>query len=96
MSLLADQFREARRVGAFALTSKVLAHKDSNSVQVQKASVSIKSKSEQNARPQNVNPQQKGFIPKSERRCYKCNKVGHIASECLAKSNDRKGQCNCG
>ncbi|KAK3109194.1 hypothetical protein FSP39_025154 [Pinctada imbricata] len=92
MALLADQFREARRVGAFALTSKVTAHKASISVQGQKASVPIKPKSEQTSHPQNVNSKTKGFIPKSDRRCYKCNKVGHIASECLAKSNDRKGK----
>uniref|UniRef100_A0A8W8KH22 CCHC-type domain-containing protein n=1 Tax=Magallana gigas TaxID=29159 RepID=A0A8W8KH22_MAGGI len=33
-------------------------------------------------RHQNTN---KPFVPKSDRRCYKCNRVGHIASECRPK-----------
>ena len=85
MAQLADQFREARRIGALALTSKPTAQKDSPSVAKQP-------KTERNVNHPNENSSQRSFIPKSERRCYKCNKLGHIATECHSKGQDRKGK----
>ena len=85
MAELADQFREARRVVASSLTNKYVAQKDTSVTPVSKAS---SSKTIGDVKP----GERKGFIPKSERRCYKCQQLGHIASECSPQLRAFKGK----
>ena len=78
MATLADQFREAR----FAKASSLI-----------KVPQPIpKPISNVGAKPRCVEPRGQlsgkgSFVPKSERRCYKCSRLGHIASECKGKLN---------
>ena len=78
---LADQFREARNASATNLCSKV----------IKKSSEEGKSKSPGKStevtKPQTQTDKSK-YVPFAERKCYLCNKKGHIASQCR-KSSDR-------
>ena len=84
MSTLADQFREARFTNAASLVSKsgpiqTSVHKGQGQGPPSLSSIP---KSDFVKHPdQNKNR----FVPKSERRCYKCHQIGHIASECHPK-----------
>nr|XP_034306936.1 uncharacterized protein LOC105346079 isoform X3 [Crassostrea gigas] len=78
MAQLADQYREARMTNAANLI-KIQGQG------FQSSTLSVPGNSKDNPgenRHQNTN---KPFVPKSDRRCYKCNRVGHIASECRPK-----------
>ena len=78
---LADQFREARNTSATTLCSKG----------IKKSSEEGKSKSpaksKEVSKPQAQTDKSK-FVPFADRKCYLCNKKGHIASQCR-KSSDR-------
>ena len=86
MTEFADQFREARLKIASNLTANAHAHSSQSVGDVSKTKTFENTQS-------NIpkSPNKKSFVPKSERRCYKCDKIGHIASECRLKS---KGQVN--
>ncbi|XP_052696355.1 uncharacterized protein LOC128175021 isoform X3 [Crassostrea angulata] len=78
MAQLADQYREAKLTNAANLI-KIQGQG------FQSSTLSVPGNSKDNPgenRHQNTN---KPFVPKSDRRCYKCNRVGHIASECRPK-----------
>lgn len=72
MAELADQYKDARNISAVQVTgkSKVIQKKPE-----------VSSKSEKTESKDNKGK----FVPKSERKCYKCQKLGHIASECRSK-----------
>jgi hypothetical protein len=79
--MLADQFWEARNKSATNLCSKI----------IKKSSEEGKSKSPGKStdvtKPQTQTDKCKS-VPFAERKCYLCNKKGHIASQCR-KSSDR-------
>ncbi|XP_062588249.1 uncharacterized protein LOC134249909 [Saccostrea cucullata] len=79
MACLADQYREARLANAVTFTSdKSIDYrpqkKDRHDHDSHRSS---KGERKYQAKP--------AFIPKSERRCYVCHNIGHIASECRNK-----------
>ena len=84
MADLADQFREARLTTACNLTEKTQTHSSQSGGDVSKTKTFENTNS-------NVpkSPDKKSFVPKSERRCYKCDKIGHIASECRPRSQGK-------
>ncbi|XP_056007920.1 uncharacterized protein LOC125666818 isoform X2 [Ostrea edulis] len=85
MVQLADQYREARMVSAATLINakgeRVQYPAKTNSGNQPSHSGNHKDMS--GKKDHNT----KSFVPKSERRCYKCNtcRLGHIASECRTK-----------
>ena len=70
MTEFADQFREARLTTASNLTTKAHAHSSQSGGDI------TKTKTVENTQS-NVpkSPNKKSFVPKSERRCYKCDKI---------------------
>ena len=76
MAKLADQFKEARGVSASVLSK--------NSSQKNQGPPTFQSKvSKREASPTTSgNKGNSSFQGKSDRRCYKCGKLGHIASDC--------------
>ncbi|KAK3084534.1 hypothetical protein FSP39_014861 [Pinctada imbricata] len=80
MATLADQFREARFTSALSLVNKPN-YQQHELVKQQVQPHPSKPRSDDN-KPQEKNA---NFVSKSERRCYKCGKLGHIASECRPK-----------
>jgi hypothetical protein len=73
MAQLADQYREARMVRAATLI-----HNKDEEIQSSEKDYpgkEIPAKDHDN----------KHYVPKSERLCYTCNRLGHIASECRTK-----------
>ena len=84
MAILADQFREARLTNALSLTPREQGSGSGSLLYPGKN----KGVHMQGARPQTPgNYRTPSFVPKSERRCYRCSRQGHIASECRYKSN---------
>jgi hypothetical protein len=75
MAVLADQYREARLTNASNLTAMkgtgIPSKLSTDSQRHDKADKKERSKSP--------------FVPKSQRRCFKCQKMGHIAAECRSK-----------
>ncbi|XP_048777367.2 uncharacterized protein LOC125681360 [Ostrea edulis] len=69
---LADQYKDARDISVVQATGK---------------SKCILKKPEANSKSDKTESKDKKvrFVPKNERKCYKCQKVGHIASECRSK-----------
>ncbi|XP_062590636.1 uncharacterized protein LOC134252230 [Saccostrea cucullata] len=76
MSMLADQFREARNTSAINLCSKA----------VNKPEVSKVPEKPKDARQHQQ--QKPRFVPNNERKCFVCNKYGHIATQCRFKSKN--------
>lgn len=77
MCTLADQFREARNTSAINLCSKVMR----KPVEVNKIP----------EKPKEGHPQQQQksrFVPINERKCYICNKHGHIAPQCKFRNRN--------
>lgn len=78
MAQLADQYGEARMTNAVNLINvKANGSQPPTVNHPGNPNDSSGEKSNQNSR--------KLFVPKSDRRCYKCNRMGHIASECKPK-----------
>ncbi|XP_055997762.1 uncharacterized protein LOC125654613 [Ostrea edulis] len=73
---LADQFKEARNTSATNLCSKV----------IKKPSEEGKPKTHEKSKEVHKQPQaqkeKSKYVPFTERKCYLCNKQGHIASQC--------------
>lgn len=77
MCTLADQFREARNTSAINLCSKVMR----KPAEVNK----IPEKPKEGHLQQ---PQKSRFVPINERKCYICNKHGHIAPQCKFRNRN--------
>ena len=85
MADLADQFREARLTTACNLTAKAThSHSSQSGCDISKTKTFEITKVDS---PKSSD--KKPFVPKSERRCFKCDKIGHIASECRPKIKGR-------
>ena len=78
MATLADQFREAGLVKASSLI------KVPQPIPKPVSDVGVKQQCDESKSPLSG---KSSFVPKSERRCYKCSRLGHIASECKGKLN---------
>ena len=74
MSQIADQYREARRVNAASLV---------NTGKKQPVKPTGPTKTVESSQP----PASTGNKFTKDRKCYKCGKHGHIASECKSKSS---------
>ena len=75
MAVLADQYREARLTNASNLTAMKGTGNPS------KPSTDSQRHDKADKKEHSKSP----FVPKSQRRCFKCQKMGHIASECRSK-----------
>lgn len=84
MASLADQYREARFISASALLNKGKPVQSGNNSSNYRHP--DKPQKDQLSKPVERNP----FVPVSDRKCFKCGKQGHIASDCRVKSNTNK------
>ena len=80
MAELADQFKDARNISALQVISKGKAS-DKKTDQAKKS---------ENVDQKEKNDKKDRYIPNSERKCFRCHKFGHIASECKSKQSGNK------
>ncbi|XP_052692422.1 uncharacterized protein LOC128170699 isoform X2 [Crassostrea angulata] len=78
MANLADQYKDARDLNALQATGKGKMPSAKKVDQVKKTDV---------GENKHVPNDKKRFIPKTERKCYKCHRYGHIAPECKSRTS---------